>query len=142
MSRMTIRTLGYRLIPEGTYIFKVAACEDKYEDFGKVIYTLQMQDGRTIKNKFTFVTSLGEVNETAAYYWSVFAHACLNLPKDEELDIDFNELVGCYVKAEVIHTPGKKEGVTWANVSDKSYTFASGFDGGDSDADLDDFLNT
>lgn len=125
----------FTLIPEGTYIFKVTKCEDEYEDDGIVEYTLQAASGQTIRNRFNFVDGLGEVNEIAAYYWSKFARAALNLSPDDEPEIDFSDLVDCYVKAEVEHNTytvksGKHKGEerTGANIVDKTYEPATGFD--------------
>lgn len=155
MAKMKVGKAGFSLIPEGVHVFKVVGCEDKYEDFDKVEYELQTSSGQKITTRFSFVDSNGEVNEIGTYYWSKFARACLNLGANEEPEIDFSDLVGCYVEAEVKHNTyiaktGKFAGeeMTGANLVDKSYAPANGFHGAtasadaeDEDDDLDDFLN-
>ena len=157
MAKMKVGKVGFSLIPEGVHVFKVVGCEDKYEDFDKVEYELQNSAGQKITNRFNFVDAKGEVNEIGTYYWSKFARACLNLGANEEPEIDFSDLVGCYVEAEVKHNTyvaksgeHKGEEMKGANLVDKSYAPAKGFgsshvDDGDvnddEDDDLDDFLN-
>lgn len=159
MAKMKVGKVGFSLIPEGVHVFKVVACEDKYEDFGKVSYDLLTASGQKISNRFTFVDAKGEVNEMATYYWTKFARACLNLGANDEPEIDFSDLIGCYVEAEVKHSSyiaksgeHKGEEMTGANLVDKSYATAIGFgsqaktddpvDTEDDDSDdLDDFLN-
>lgn len=136
MAKMKVGKTGFSLIPEGVHVFKVVGCTDKYEDFDKVSYELQVASGQKITTNFNFVDSKGEVNEIATYYWSKFARACLNLGANEEPEIDFSDLVGCYVEAEVKHNTyiaksgdHKGEEMTGANILDKSYAPASGFPG-------------
>lgn len=138
MAKMKIGKVGFSLIPEGVHVFKVVSCKDKYEDFGNVEYELQTSAGQKITNRFNFVDAKDEVNETAVFYWSKFARACLNLAANEEPEIDFSDLVGCYVEAEIKHNTyiaksGKRAGeeVTGANIVDKTYATASGFGGKD-----------
>ena len=153
MAKMKVGKVGFSLIPEGTHVFKVVGCTDKYEDFDKVEYELQNSAGQKISNRFNFVDDKGEVNEIGTYYWSKFARACLNLGANEEPEIDFSDLVGCYVEAEVKHHTyiaksgeHKGEEMKGANLIDKSYAPTNGFRGDnasdtDEDDDLDDFLN-
>lgn len=157
MAKMKVGKVGFSLIPEGVHVFKVVSCEDKYEDYDRVSYELQTSSGQKITNRFNFVDGKGEVNEIGTFYWSKFARACLNLGANEEPEIDFSDLVGCYVEAEVKHNTyiaksgdHKGEELTGANLIDKSYAPTKGFgsekaseantNDNDSD-DLDDFLN-
>lgn len=156
MAKMKVGKVGFSLIPEGVHVFKVTSCEDKYEDFGRVSYELQTASGQKITNRFNFVDAKGEVNEIGAFYWSKFARACLNLGANDEPEIDFSELVGCYVEAEVKHNTyiaksgeHKGEELTGANLIDKSYASTTGFGNDKSDSnedieeddDLDSFLD-
>ena len=136
MAKMKVGRVGFSLIPEGVHVFKVVGCTDKYEDFGKVEYELQTSSGQKINNRFNFVDTKGEVNEIGVYYWSKFARACLNLGANEEPEIDFADIVGCYIEAEVKHGTyiakngdRKGEELTSANLVDKSYAPANGFGG-------------
>lgn len=148
MAKMKVGKVGLSLISEGVHVFKVVSCDDKYEDFDKVSYELQTSSGQKINNRFTFVDSKGEVNEIGTYYWSKFARACLNLRAYEEPEIDFSDLVGCYVEAEVKHNTyiaksgeHKGEEMKGANLIDKTYAPARGFAGAketDDNDDLDD----
>lgn len=158
MAKMKVGKVGFSLIPEGVHVFKVVSCEDKYEDYDRVSYELQTSSGQKITNRFNFVDGKGEVNEIGTFYWSKFARACLNLGANEEPEIDFSDLVGCYVEAEVKHNTyiaksgdHKGEEMTGANLVDKSYAPAKSFGSGeyrnipdnigDDNDDLDDFLN-
>lgn len=154
MAKMKVGKVGFSLIPEGTHVFKVVDCKDKYEDFDYVEYELQNSSGQKVTNRFNFTDSKGEVNEIGVYYWSKFARACLNLGANEEPEIDFSDLVGCYIEAEVKHNTftyknGDRKGEEGkrANLVDKSYAPAKGFGGADSSPieddndDLDDFLD-
>ena len=145
MAKMKVGKVGFSLISEGVHVFKVVGCEDKYEDFSKVEYELQNASGQKISNRFNFVDSKGEVNEIGAYYWSKFARACLNLGANEEPEIDFSDLVGCYVEAEVKHNTyvaksgeHKGEEMKGANLVDRSYAPTQGFKSAVEDED-DDF---
>lgn len=160
MAKMKVGKVGFSLIPEGVHVFKVVSCEDKYEDYDRVSYELQTSTGQKITNRFNFVDGKGEVNEIGTFYWSKFARACLNLGANEEPEIDFSDLVGCYVEAEVKHNTyiaksgdHKGEELTGANLVDKSYAPAKGFGSGEyrnipdnigdeEDGDLDDFLDS
>lgn len=158
MAKMKVGKAGFSLIPEGVHVFKVVSCEDKYEEFDKVSYELQTSSGQKVTNRFNFVNDKGEVNDIGVFYWSKFARACLNLRVDEEPEIDFSDLVGCYVEAEVKHNTyiaksgdHKGEELTGANLVDKTYAPTKGFGSKkDNDGfenipdeldDLDDFLD-
>lgn len=153
MAKMKVGKVGFSLIPEGVHVFKVVSCTDKYDDFGRVEYELQTASGQKVSNRFNFVDDKGEVNEIGTYYWFKFARACLNLGANEEPEIDFSDLVGCYVEAEVKHSTyivkqgeNKGEERTSANLIDKTYLATKGFGGSDvsnaddNDDDMD-FLN-
>ncbi len=107
MAKMKVGKVGLSLIPEGVHVFKVVGCVDKYEKFDKVSYKLQVASGQKITINFNFVDSKGEVNEIATYYWSKFARACLNLGANEEPEIDFSDLIGCYVEFNFVDSKGE-----------------------------------
>lgn len=150
MAKMKVGKVGFSLISEGVHVFKVVSCKDKYDDFGNVEYELQTSSGQKITNRFNFVDAKGEVNDIGTFYWFKFARACLNLGANEEPEIDFSDLVGCYVEAEVKHNTyiaksgdHKGEELTGANLVDKSYAPTKGFGGNEESesADLDDDLD-
>ena len=93
---------GFKIMDEGVTILKITECEDKYDDFKKVSYTFSNSSGTTFKKTFTFVTK-NEINETVKDLWTTLTRRALNLPKDEEPDVEFSDLVGTYVKGYVKH---------------------------------------
>lgn len=118
----------FTLIPEGRHVFKITEVEYK-EDFGKMNITLVTADGSKQVERFSLVTSKGEVNEKALNAFSYFARQALNNPSLSG-EIDENDLVGCYLDAEVSHQvlPSNKDPqktVTFIQLKD--YKPASGF---------------
>lgn len=155
MAKMKLSDGGFKVIPEGTTIFKVVEVDDsKYEDFGKLAVKLQNAKGETHTENFTLIKGDGDLNEGALKAWSYFARTCLNNFQADE--IDTQDIVGCYIQATVKHetytrTKGEKAGTEGIAVRLNDYTTATGFGGKvaedveddideDSD-DLDDFLD-
>ena len=126
----------FTIIPEGTTIFKVMEVdESKYDDYGKLKVTLQTSSGEKHFENFSFTQANGDINEGALRAWSYFARVCLNNFQVEE--IDTQDIVGCYIQANVTHekytrTSGEKAGQEATAVRLKDYTSASGFKGGKS----------
>lgn len=105
--KMKLNKGGFLLMPEGTYIFKVVKVDDsKYDKFGKLSITLQTADGRQHTETFTLTKSNGEVNEGAVNAFSYFAHVCLNDFQVE--DFDTEDLIGRFIRAEIVHTKSDK----------------------------------
>lgn len=153
MAKMKLSESNFKIIPEGTTIFKVVEVDDtKYEDFGKLAVKLQTAKGETHTENFTLVKKTGELNEGALKAWSYFARTCLNNFQADE--IDTQDIVGCYIQATVKHekytrTQGDNKGTEGTAVRLNDYTTASGFNNNE-DADnieeedtddVDDFLN-
>lgn len=148
MAKMKLSESTFKLIPEGTFTFKVMSVDDsKYEDFGKLAVKLQTAKGETHMETFSLLNKKGEVNEPALKAWSYFARTCLNNFKADE--IDTQDIVGCYITATVKHetytrTKGEKAGQEGTAVRLSDYTPAFGFssaaksDSDDLDEDLDD----
>lgn len=148
MARIPL-TNGFMLIPEGEYVFLIKAVEYD-EDFGKLEISLATSRNIPHKERFSLKDKNGEYNEKALNAFSYFAKTALN---DYSLeDIDPDDLVGHYIKAEVIHTetPSNKDPnktVTFVNLGKKSP--ADGFEDGETlkreakseKLDLDDLLN-
>ena len=126
----------FTIIPEGTTIFKVMEVdESKYDDYGKLKVTLQTSSGEKHFENFSFTQANGDINEGVLRAWSYFARVCLNNFQVEE--IDTQDIVGCYIQANVTHekytrTSGEKAGQEATAVRLKDYTSASGFKGGKS----------
>ncbi len=155
MAKVKLAESNFKMIPEGTYTFKVMEVDDsKYEDFGKIEVKLQTAKGEKHNERFTLLTGKGELNEGALKAWSYFARTCLNNFQADE--IDTQDIVGCYITATVKHetytrTQGEKKGEEGTSVRLNDYTTASGFgvdvdedieeDIEDDIDDLDDFLD-
>lgn len=121
-------TSGFVLIPEGEYVFRIYdATYD--EDFGKIEVKMVNAKGMTHTERFSIKDKDDQFNEKALNAFSYFAKTAMN---DFSLeDVDPEELVDHYIRAEVIHTevPSNKDPnktVTFANLGDKAP--ADGFD--------------
>lgn len=115
-------TNGYMVIPEGEYVFRIYdATYD--EDFGKIIIKLVTAQGATHSERFSLKNNDGEFNEKALNAFSYFAKTAMNDFGME--DVDPEDLVGHYIRAEVVHTkvPSTKDPskeMTFVNLGDKS----------------------
>lgn len=143
MAKITLSESNFKIIAEGTYIFKVVEVDDsKYEDFGKIAVKLQTAKGETHTETFTLTKANGDLNEGALKAWSYFARTCLNNFQADE--IDTQDIVGCYISATVKHekytrTQGDKKGQEATAVRLNDYAVASGFgSGADVESDEDD----
>jgi hypothetical protein len=115
-------TSGFALIPEGTYVFRIY--DAKYdEDFGKIEVKLVNAAGMTHTERFSIKDKNDEINEKALNAFSYFAKTAMG---DFALeDIDPEELIDKYIRAEVVHSelPSNKDAnktVKFANLGDKS----------------------
>ena len=122
-------TGGFQIMPEGEQVLKITKAEYD-EDFGKAIFTLTNAKGQTCLERFSLLNQDNTPNEKALGAFSFFAKTAMNNFDLE--DVDPVELVGHYIRAEVIHNkveskkePGKM--MTFVNLGDKSP--AEGFDG-------------
>ena len=121
-------TSGFTVCPEGTHIFRIYKV-DYNQDFGKLAIYLVNAQGITHVERFSLINVSGTPNEKAYNAFSYFAKTALKDPT--RTAIDPNDLVGHYIKAEVVHTivPSNKEPgktMTFANLSNK--WAADGFD--------------
>ena len=121
-------TSGFVVIPEGEYVFRIYdATYD--EDFGRIEVKLVNAQGATHTERFSIKDSNDEFNEKALNAFSYFAKTAMN---DYALeDVDPEELIDHYIRAEVVHTvqPNKnnpEKNITFANLGDKAP--ADGFD--------------
>lgn len=121
-------TNSFTLIPEGVHVFRIYKV-DYNQEFGKLTIHLVNAQGITHRENYSLMGNGGMVNEKACNAFSYFAKTALNDFSLEE--IDHNDLVNHYIKAQVVHTvmPSSKDPnktVTFANLSDK--WSADGFD--------------
>lgn len=140
--KMRLNKGGFVLIPEGTYVFRIDNVDmSDYAKFGKVAVEMSTVSGLKHTERFSLLTSNGEVNEGAMNAFSYFAHTALNDYNVE--DFDTEDLVGRFIRAEVIHKKSdkinEKTGKPYvnANLGDKEPAIGFDDDSGDSD-DLDD----
>ena len=122
-------TGGFQVMPEGVQVLKITKAEYD-EDFGKAIFTLTNAKGQTCLERFSLLNNDNTPNEKAMNAFSFFAKTAMN--NFDLVDIDPVELVGRYIRAEVIHRtqPNRTDPtktVTFVNLGDKSP--ADGFDG-------------
>ena len=128
MARITM-TGGFQIMPEGEQVLKITNAEYD-EDFGKAVFTLANAKGQTCRENFNLLNQDGSPNEKAMNAFSFFAKNAMN-DFDME-DVDPAELVGRYIRAEVIHNkvPSREDPTktkTFVNLGSKSP--ADGFDG-------------
>ena len=98
-------------------------------DFGKVEMTLSNEKGETMNNNFGLMNNDGSINEKALKAFSYFARVAVG-DWDRD-DIEDEELVGCYIRADISLKEGKeknKDGeiMMFANL-DKVYTTNDSF---------------
>ena len=122
-------TGGFQIMPEGEQVLKITAAEYD-EDFGKATFTLANAKGQTCQERFSLLNQDNTPNEKALNAFSFFAKTAMN--NFDLVDIDPVELIGHYIRAEVIHNkvPSTKDPtktVTFVNLGEKSP--ADGFDG-------------
>lgn len=100
MAKIKLTDSGFTLIPEGVTTFKIVGVEYK-EDFGKMNVDMQTKSGAKHTERFSLLKKDGEVNEGALKVFSFFAKTALNNYSLDE--IDEQDLVGCYISANVRH---------------------------------------
>ena len=127
MAKIKLMEGGFTLLPEGVTTFKIVSVEYK-EDFGKMKIELQTKGGQKHYENFSLLTKAGEINEGALKAFSYFAKTALNNYSLDE--IDEQDLVGCYITAEVTHEEfesNKEPGKMLKSVRLKDYAVAVGF---------------
>lgn len=121
-------TSGFVVIPEGEYVFRIYDVIHD-EEFGKIEVKLVNAQGATHTERFTLKDSNDEYNEKALNAFSYFAKTAMN---DYALeDVDPEELIDHYIRAEVVHSTqpnhnNPEKNITFANLGDKAP--ADGFD--------------
>ncbi|MDD2954019.1 MAG: hypothetical protein PHC95_12800 [Parabacteroides sp.] len=138
MAKFRTTQSTFQVIPEGNYIFKIVEVDDKdYEDFGTIIIVMQTKDGQKHRERYNLTDQDGNVNEVASAVLStLYRNAVNNLNLKEDIEVDTDDLVGCYIQADIIHTTsegkGKNAGKKFTNANLRNIRPALGFKGGDS----------
>lgn len=117
MAKIKLVNVGFSLIPEDDYVFKVA--DAQYDDtFGKIEVSLVTKEGRTHTERYSLIRDNGKLNEGAQKAFSYFAKTALNNFDVEEIEVE--DLIGTYVSATVEHvestTISEKTGEPFVNV--------------------------
>lgn len=99
MSRIAL-TGGFTIMPEGEQILCITKVEYD-ESFGRMSVTMQNADGQRHFENFRFLDATGAENQKAIGAFSSLAKAAIGDSNAEEVDTD--DLVGCFVKAEISH---------------------------------------
>lgn len=130
-------TSGFTVIPEGEYVFRIYDVQYD-EEFGKLTVRMVTANGLKHDERFSLKDNNDQPNEKALNAFSFLAKTALN--DFTVTDIDHTDLIGHYIRAEVVHTvqPNRNDPnktVTFANLGNKSP--ADGFETAPSAAALD-----
>lgn len=140
----------FQVIAEGNYIFKITEVDDSnYEDYGTIIVVMQTKDGQKHRERYNLVDADGNPNEIASNVLStLYRNAVNNLNLKDDIEVDTDDLVGCYIQADIVHTEsegkGKNAGKKYINANLRNIRPALGFKGGDTataPAEIDDELD-
>lgn len=128
MATIHLSASSYAPIPEGIHVFRIFDVEYD-ETFSEVQIHLINAKGRIHTEKFTLMRADGSMIDGACNALSYFAKTALNTTGPA--DIDHTELIGHYIKAQVVHNvqPNRNDPsktVTFVNLTDK--WSADGFD--------------
>lgn len=148
MAKIKLVDTGWAMLPEGQTVLKINDVIYK-EDFGKLEIHMITQSGVKHIERYSLIYR-NEINEGATKAFSFFAKTALNNFNLEE--VDPNDLVGCYVSANVEHvesdTINENTGKPYVNVRLNELKSEVGFKKSAYDQnveeileDLDDFLN-
>ena len=137
MAKFTLsKPNGFTLIPEGFHVFKIVEVDmSKYDDYGKIAINLETVNGQKHTERFSLTDNKGELNEKAYNAFSYFCRTALNDYKNDDIDTD--DLIGRYIRAEVKHvestTINERTGKPYVNVNLGDKEPALGFDGASDD---------
>ena len=115
-------TGGFTIVPEGVQVFRIY--DVNYDEtFGKIFVKMVNAKGLTHTERFTIKNKDDELNEKALGAFSFFAKTAMgDFGMD---DVDPDDLVGKFIRAEVVHTkvpsttkPGETR--TFVNLGEKS----------------------
>lgn len=140
MAKFTLSKANtFTLIPEGYHVFKIVEVDmSKYDDFGKIAINMETANGQKHTERFSLTDNKGELNEKAYNAFSYFCRTALNDYKNDDIDTD--DLIGRYIRAEVKHnestTINERTGKPYINVNLGEKEPALGFDGAEDSDEL------
>ena len=118
---------GFTVMPVGSYTFQITKV--KYDEtFGKLELTLETEDGQKHVERYRFMKDTGELNDKAIAAFSIFARYALN--DSTATEVDPQELIGCFIDADVTHdeVPStKKPGENFTFARLENYAASEGF---------------
>lgn len=122
---------GFTLIPEGEHVFKIVDVTYK-EQFGKLEIKMETKDKLKHTERYNLLDKNGKWSEPAQNAFSYFARIALD---DNPAEIDPADLVGHYIKCEVVHDVQPRqddpsETITFVRLDKKEK--ATGFEGEES----------
>lgn len=150
MAKFKTTQSTFQVIPEGHYVFKIVEVDDSdYEDYGTIIVIMQTKDGQKHRERYNLIDADGNPNEIASNVLStLYRNAVNNLNLKDDVEVDTDDLIGCYIQADIIHTEsegkGTNAGKKYTNANLRNIRPALGFKSGDSapaPADVDDELD-
>lgn len=131
---MAIKLARFNAIPDGWHKFRIESVTHD-ENFGTVEINLTTKDGYTHTEKYRLLTKTGAPNEGALKAFSYFVAVTLNEWTLKE--VDENELVGKFIKAEIKRTPSttinKQTGEPFININLGDKKHCTGWDDEDDD---------
>ena len=117
-------TGGFSPMEEGSQVLRIYGA-DYSETFGKLTVYLCNAKAQTLRETFRFKGAGNVPNEAAMNAFSFFAKTAM---QDYDMeDVDPQDLVGRYIRCEVVHNQGN-DGRTYANLG-RDKEPADGFDG-------------
>lgn len=140
MAKFTLSKANtFTLIPEGYHVFKIVEVDmSKYDDYGKIAINMETVNGLKHTERFSLTDNKGELNEKAYNAFSYFCRTALNDYRNDDIDTD--DLIGRYIRAEVKHvestTINERTGKPYVNVNLGEKEPALGFDGADDSDEL------
>ena len=122
---------GFTLIPEGEHVFKIVDVTYK-EQFGKLEIKMETKDKLKHTERYNLLDKNGKWSEPAQNAFSYFARIALD---DNPAEIDPADLVGHYIKCEVVHDVQPRQDdpsktITFVRLDKKEK--ATGFEGEES----------
>ena len=130
MAKIHLSQNTFAPISEGIHIFRIWDV-DYDETFGRVQIHLVNAQGKLHTERFALMRADGSMIDGACNALSFFAKTALQIQNTTVSDIDHTELIGHYIKAQVVHKTQKNindpsKDVTFVNLTDK--WSADGFD--------------
>ena len=100
MAKIALTETSFSVIPEGMHVFQITKVVYK-EDYGKMEITMKTKEGYTHIERYNLIKENGEANEPALNAFSFLAKTALQ--NFDLVEIDHEDIVGAFIKADVTH---------------------------------------